>query len=365
MKKILSLIVSIVMVASIFALAVPASAAGVDPTFSADKSKIIGVVFPKAAAYVNPDALIDGSYGGDNLNPCEGVEAYGNGNTARLLGGTAFYEAATPYTAYSQKFVEDGSAVYNVFIQLTLGEDNNPQKTKISSVCFAIPAEESKVGGSIPDGFSLYAGQGIWFNTADNEEAKININKMNYKYVCTCDGLYSQNKYSVSADGSFRYYQCNLPEPVECTHLLLLFSREFDIYLTQQNRDEGKENAPTVYHYVTEFAAFSEELPLADVAGTTEYVHIEEEETEEETTAEETTAEETTAEVTTAEVTTAEVTTEEATTAEPGTAAPAETTAAPVTEKPEEEKKGCSSSASIIAAVALMGAAVVFSKRRR
>jgi len=58
MKKILSLIVSIVMVASIFALAVPASAAGVDPTFSADKSKIIGVVFPKAAAYVNPDAFI-------------------------------------------------------------------------------------------------------------------------------------------------------------------------------------------------------------------------------------------------------------------------------------------------------------------
>ena len=62
MKKIISLIVSIVMIASVFALAVPASAANVDPAFTADKSKIIAVSFPKAAANVNPDALIDGSY---------------------------------------------------------------------------------------------------------------------------------------------------------------------------------------------------------------------------------------------------------------------------------------------------------------
>ena len=370
MKKIISLIVSIVMIASVFALAVPASAANVDPAFPADKSKIIAVSFPKAAANVNPDALIDGSYAGDNLNPCEGIEAYGNGTTARLLGGAAFYQANTPYTAYSEKLLDDGTDIYNVFCALTLGEGNIPAKTKISSICISIPAEESKVGGSIPDGFSLYAGQAVWFNTADNEEAKININKVNYKYVCTCDGLYSQNKYSVSADGSFRYYQCNLPEPVECTYLLLVFSHEFDLYLTQQNRDEGKENAPTVYHYVLEFAAFSEEMPLADTAGTTEHRHVSEEETDEESTpAEETTAgtpEETTAE--TPEETTAEEA--EDTTAETPVETTGEkvedTTAAPVetTAEPPKNEKGCSSSASVFAAVAIIGSAVLFARKK-
>jgi hypothetical protein len=365
MKKFIALTLSVLMIASVFALAVPASAANLDPQFKADKSKIIGVAFPKAAAYANPEALIDGSYGGDNLNPCEGITAFGNGTTARVLGGTTFYEAATSYTAYSEKYVE-GDAIYNVFVQLTLGTGTEAQKTKISSICFAVPAEASKVGGCVPDGFSLYYGDSIWFNTADNEAAKIAINKANWHYSCTVTGLYAENKYSVAADGSYRYYECNLPEPIEATYLLLLFSREFDIYVTAMNRENGADNAPTVYHYVTEFSAFSEELPVGDTAGTVEHKHVEE--TLEDDTSEETPA---TSEPETQAPETQAPETQAPETQAPETQAPetqAPETQAPATQAPETEpakKKGCKESVSMLAVVAVMGAAVVFTRKRR
>jgi LPXTG-motif cell wall-anchored protein len=247
MKKLVSLLIAVIMVVSLFALAVPATAAGTDPSFAASESKVIAFKALKNGQPgngINPGAMYDKDYAGDNLNPLNDGADYGtNTKKAEKLKAYTNSQAGTFYTMFSEN---TGDLRYSNIFQVSLGSGTDPELTKISTIVLAVPGAASVVAANgLPTNLAVYYGNEEWqavTATSTNYADAVAANKANYKELCTMADLTGTDtepsKFVESADGSFRYIEYTLDTPIEAKYLV--------VGLKSQN-----------WVYYTEFAAFS------------------------------------------------------------------------------------------------------------
>ena len=252
MKKLVSLAIAVIMIISALAFSVNAgSSTGKDPTYAASESKVIKVktstkvggsvgAFTNASnkSYVDKTLDTTATYANDPPK---------NGDLATAHESLALNPMGSKYSVFCEKGSTDPE--YNTYLIAELGTGETVELTKISTIVIAVPGTASPIvtnGKPVIDNFAVYySSTDDWkpvaaaSATADN--ADVIANKANFKELFTVKNLLkedSETQFTESADGSFRYYEATLAEPVEAKYLLIGSNL-------------------TMYSFISEIAAFS------------------------------------------------------------------------------------------------------------
>ncbi len=253
MKKLVSLAIAVIMIVSVFAMAMPAAAAGTDPSRPASESKVIKVKSStKLGGSVGDFANAANKNYADNTMDQTATYASDPPKNSEIAAAHQCV-AITPMGSKYSVFCEKGSTdpEYNDYLVAELGSGETVESTKIDTVVFAVPAATSKIctlGKPVINNIAVYySNTEDWkpvaaaSATADN--ADVQANKANFKELFTVTGLDKEDsttQFVESADGTYRYYEYKLAEPVEAKYLLI-------------------GTTISMYSFFTEFAVFSPE----------------------------------------------------------------------------------------------------------
>lgn len=201
------------------------------------------------------------------------------------------------------------------------------------TVC--VPPQTHEYGPNVMNDIYIFGAPAYWNEAESNKTPAVIPTETEFVPLAKVENL--SEKWKVSADGEYRYYEANFADPVTTEYVLIAFTQDSKDHLASGNT-----------MYFNEFSIFTGSIPLADTAEKPTWTKpvIPETTPKPETTKG------------------PETTQKPVLTKKPlVTTAPAETTGAPETKAPEKES-GCGSVASfgLAAVIGVIGTAVIRKK---
>ena len=263
MKKVLALVLAIITVLTLTVIPFTASAAeGKDPTFTADKSVVVGET-AESKGYTGSNGffamaqgggkkyLWDHNYAGKTINfktQADSASVYSANSGADGELYVISYATNPRQLDFSRKGVDQ---IYNTAMFVHVSDT----KVKVNSFLIAIPAPESILGDNVPDGFTVMVGDQKYDNS--DSATSYGENAAHFTKALQVSGLVTDKKYQVSKDGSFAYYEANLDKEYEITDVAIFMSSTDRQHLV----DVGNARSGSASYYFTEVALFADKIP--------------------------------------------------------------------------------------------------------